>query len=521
MDVAGTEPRSELAAQRAAPGTERLKLLLVVLSVVLAYTPALGADFLNYDDPWLWVNNPYLAKDAWGAPVAMVFDFSRDTRLALGAEYLPVRDLFAWFETRIFGLWAPGLSAVNVALYALSLCFFRGALLRVFGGAAWVEWAVLFFALHPAHVESVAWLSGLKDVLALCFVAATLYLHASDEKARVVGVPLLALLASFSKSMSVSVLVLLLAQDLMLRRRPQARIYVPTVLALGLALGVHLYVGQIVGMIAPPLGGSRVNAFISMGPVWLRYVQLCFAPWHLSIAHDVPARTAWDLWSGLGVAFCALTLVFSALRWRANKPFAAFVWLWFFAPLAPVSQFLAPLQNRMADRYLWLSVLAPCLLLARLGTWEPLRRSVAVQRALGALVALALFAFTFDRAVTFSDSVLLFADGTRKTRHDTDAPYQLGKALEDLGRDEEAMTAFREVLARAPEGPEPDARAASNNLARLLARRGELHEAEQVLRAALARFPDDPKVRGNLVKVLDGMGRVEEAQALRAPRATP
>jgi tetratricopeptide (TPR) repeat protein len=494
----------------------------MVLSVALAYTPALGSDFLNYDDPWLWVNNPYLAKDAWRAPLAMLFDFSRETRLALGAEYLPVRDLFAWFETRVFGLWAPGLSAVNVALYALSLCFFRGALLRVFGGAAWVEWALLFFALHPVHVESVAWLSGLKDVLALCFVGATLWLHASPEaKGRAVGVPLCALLASFSKSMSVAVLALLLAQDLMLRRRPQARIYVPTVLALGLSLALHLYVGRIVGMIAPPLGGSRVNAFISMGPVWLRYAGLCLAPWHLSIAHDVPARTAWDLWSVAGVAFCALTLLWSALRLRAHKPFAAFVWLWFFAPLAPVSQFLAPLQNHMADRYLWLSVLAPCLLLARLGAGEPLRRWAPVTKALGGLVALALFAFTFDRTVTFSDSVLLFADGTRKTRYDTDAPYQLGKALEELGRDEEAMTAFREVLARAPEGPEPDAKAASNNLARLLARRGELDEAERVLRAALARFPDDPKVRGNLAKVLDGLGRAEEAQALRAAQPTP
>lgn len=496
--------------------------LLVALTAA-AYSPILGAGFLNFDDPWLIEDNPYYAPDAWRTPWVAFVDLSRDTRFALGAEYLPLRDLLGWLQSRAFGLWAPGMHCVSVALYAAALLLLRGSLLRTFGAGLGVELATLLFALHPVHVESVAWLAGQKDVLAMLFVCGALFVHAHHGPARPAAVALLLLGAGLSKSMSVGAIVLLAAQDLVKRRRLDARLYAACGVVLAAVLTLHVYVGSMVGIWALPAGGSRYTALISMGPVWLRYLALAFAPLHNSIAYDVPDRMRWDL-PALAGYVVLLGWLASALAYaRRGRARPLYAFLWFFGPLLPVSQVLAPLQNRMADRYLWLSVLAACLVYAWALEAAAARAAPRARGALtyglgGALVA-GSFALTLMRSVVFSDSLLLFSDGTRKTEHSTDAPLQLGDALEKHGRPEQACVAYREVLARAPEGPVRDARRASNALARILAKQGRLDEAEQVLRKARARFPDDPTVQGNLVKVLRGQGHFAEAEQLERTRS--
>jgi hypothetical protein len=480
----------------------RPALMLVVLAVV-AYAPVLGAGFLNYDDPWLIEHNPYMAAGAWHTPWAAFFDLSRETRLALGAEYLPLRDCLVWLETRLFGLWAPGMHAVSVALYAAALLLLRGALVRTFGARPAVELGVVLFALHPVHAESVAWLSGQKDVLALVFVGAALYVHAGAAPRRWLWVPLLVACASLSKAMSVVVLALLAAQDL-LQRRWDFRVYAGSTLAVALTLALHLHVGGRVGMLAEPAGGSLASALITMGPVWLRYIALACAPFSACIAHDVPLRTHWDGAALAGYALLALWLAHALWQLRRGARLSLFLCLWFVVPLLPVSQ-LVPLQHLMADRYLWLSVLAACLAYGFALESKPLWPVGA------AILGGAALVLTFQRAVLFSDSTLLFTHATRHTEHDTDAPLQLAQALEHDGEPDAAMLAYRSVLSRAPRGPVPDALRAANALARLLVGRGELDEASHILHDAQARAPDDPTTRDNLAKV----------QRLLAARAPP
>lgn len=495
---------------------------LLVGLVCLAYTPSLDADFLNWDDPWLIVNNPNLTPDAWDTPWRALTDLSYDARQSFGAEYLPVRDVFVWLESRLFGIAAPPMRAASLLLYLASVLFLRGALVRTFGAGLVAELTALLFALHPVHAESVAWLAGQKDLLALLFVSAALYAHAGDARARRFMVPCLVLCACFSKSMSVAVIVLLVAQDLVQKRRPDFVLYGLVCAVIAGALALHLYVGKVVSMMTAPPGGSRYTALITMGPVWLRYLALAFVPVGTSIAHDVPDRTAWDAASVLGyvvvLAWLALG-IYLALRSRMGVLYA---FLWFFGPLLPVSQVVTPIQNRMTDRYLWLSVLTPALtygwLVSKVALHVPEARQKLVRDALSAVLVVASLGLTFERALLFSDSVLLFADGVRKTERDTDAPLQLASALEAEGRVKDAIVAYEEVLRRAPEGRNYDARRAANALARIHAKAGRLHEAERLLRSALARFPEHDVTRRNLQKVLRGLGRAAEADALdRAP----
>src|SRR5690606_33704018 len=95
------------------------------------------------------------------------------------------------------------------------------------------------------------------------------------------------------------------------------------------------------------------------------------------------------------------------------------------------------------------------------------------------------------------------------------APYNLAMTLEGRGDLEGAAAAYALAIQRPCSDCEP-ARRASNNLARLLVRAGAPEEAELVLRAAVERWPSDPKARFNLVKALTRAGKAEEARALYA-----
>ena len=500
-----------------------LWLSFLVVLTCAAYGPVYDAGFLDYDDPWLIEHNPHFAPHAWDTPIRAFVDLTHEGRMSFGAEYLPLRDVLGWLESRAFGLWAPAWHTVSVLLYLGAVLLLRSALLRSLGASFGVELASLLFALHPVHVESVAWLAGQKDILALLFVCAALHVHAGHGRARPWLVPLLVLGACLSKSMSVAVIVLLGAQDLVQKRKIDLRLYAATLLVVAGALALHMMVGRIVGMVTAPAGGSRYTALITMGPVWLEYLKLAFLPCRASIAHDVPDRLSWDVPAALGYVVLAAWLAYAVTSARRGSMKPAYTFAWFLAPLAPVSQVLMPLQNRMADRYAWLSVLVPCLLAGF--AVDALRRRMTgrpVELATGALSAVlvgTLFVLTFQRATLFGDAVLLFMDGTLKTESNAVAPYQLGRALEAAQRDDEALVVYQEVLARTHGEPVILTRRASNALASIHARHGRLGEAERVLRAALARFPGDPTVRNNLAKVLRGLGRTGEAAALEVDAA--
>jgi tetratricopeptide (TPR) repeat protein len=126
------------------------------------------------------------------------------------------------------------------------------------------------------------------------------------------------------------------------------------------------------------------------------------------------------------------------------------------------------------------------------------------------------------RAGAFGNGAELFAQATRSTEG-MRAPYLLAKTLEQRGDTTGAEAAYWLTLDRLCEAPCEVARRASNNLARLLVQTGRADRAEPLLRQALQRFPDDPKMYFNLVKVLERLGKRAEALELyaRAQAAFP
>jgi tetratricopeptide (TPR) repeat protein len=499
--AAAPDPKG--AAKRAAWTAALLALVLVG-----AYAGSIRGGFLNYDDPWLIQNNPVLARPDLGALRTIWGDLTDEGRMSLGAEYLPVRDTVEWLEARVHGLDPHAMRALNLALYVGGALLFRAWLLAALGAGVAAEIAAWAFALHPAHVESVAWLAGRKDVLAFFFVGAALVAYAKeDRRARALAVPLV-VLACLSKGVAVAAPLLLPLHDLLRKRRVDWPVVAGALAgALGV-MAVHVSVGRTVHMTTGTLGGSRLAAAATMGPVFARYLAHSAWPAGLSIIQEAHPREATDLLAWLAYAPLVAWAVVGARLWSKDRRPAIALAL-FLVPMGPTSQILVSLQNVMADRYLLLPLLGPALVAGLLA-----ERAVARDRRAIALPALALaglFAVTVARAELFADSVKVFGDATEKTTLAV-PPFHVGKALEARGDVAGAEAAYREAVGREPRSEA--GRRAANSLAELCLKQGRFDEAMGLLARAVALFPDDPKVLGNLAEITARHGDAARARQL-------
>lgn len=508
-------PRGETPWRRLA--AVHWPLALILLTTVVVYLPSLAGPLLGYDDDWLVTRNTILHDPSLGALGRIWLDLSRPTRLVLGAEYLPLRDTNLWLEARLWGLDPGPLRLSQLALYLGAVTALRAALHRAWPAPIAVELATALFALHPVHAESVAWIASRKDVLALLFVALSLRAYVAERRALRWLAPVAIGLACLSKSMSVAAPALLPTLDLLARRRPDWRVLAASVAVAALSLWPHLTVGATMHMVAPPLGGSRLTAALSMGPVWLRYLGLLLYPASLSIVHEVAPLTHLTAASAAGWALLGLwAATGAALWWRRDRPLALVTFVWFAAPLAPVSQIAFPLQNAMADRYAFLSVTALGIAVgagvnAAVSQLRADWRRAAVLAAALAMGAPASRAA--ERAALFADEVALFTDAMAKAPGSCVPPYQIGVHRLEHGDVPGAITALEAALARcAP--PAETARRATTNLARALVAAGRLADAERVLRAGRAAWPDDPKQLANLMRVVARRGGHAEARSL-------
>jgi hypothetical protein len=467
--------------------------------VLLSLGISVFGGFLNWDDPWL-VENNRIARGGAASLATIVCDLSPSARRQLGAEYLPVRDISWWIEAKLHDLNPHALRATNLCLYVGAVLVFH-RLLRCLLVDGWMtNVAAWLFALHPVHVESVAWISSRKDVLALLFVGLTVLEYARRPGRRDCRLVVWVLLAVFSKSASVVLPLLLVSLDYWFGRRPHPRSIIGASVICVLAGFVHLTVGASLGMVQAPAGGSRFTALINAARSLLSYLALSLWPCELSLIHDPVVLQKWTLGAFMGVALLLSWLGFGL--WSQNKQggdrLVAFCALWFLIPLLPVT--LLSLQNLVADRYLAIAVLGPCVLIARLlhrVTFRPLRGTLA------GVAVLSLFVLSSHRAWVFRDSVLVMADAMQRSPESRRAAFQHGKALEAMGNISGALSSYREAFVRSAGGDEAAIRGALA-VARLEEARGDRVAAREMLREAEHRYPGDARVVRRLRRDFNG-----------------
>ncbi len=497
-----------------------LSLAVVVAAALAAFAAALAGGFVNWDDEWLILNNPFLRGTRH---LGEVLNPLSDRNL-LGAEYLPVRDLSNILDFRLFGTEPAGYRLGNWLLYGLAAGLSFVLLLETLGSPAAALAGALLWAVHPMHAEVVAWASARKDLLNAVFALLAAILHirsarSGSERLRwaAAGVFLLATLSKSSAAALPAVLALWEAVTGAPGTHPARRLLcalrrAAPMLAIALAGAAFNAYHQEKGWVrAEWRGGSWLaNAFLMAG-VHFRYLRQMVLPSGMAAdyALDEAAPEAAANFAGLALVLGGAAGTAWALRRRGPAGFAG---AWWFGILAPVSNVLYPLTNVSADRYAFLPGLGLCAL-AGLGWERALAASPRMAKGALAAVVVAFAVLANAQSLVWRDGIALWSRATEVSPACGRAWQNYGEALAKAGRTDEALAAFRRMTEVEPRNSSLWVHA--GNRLWQLGGRGRAKEVEAILRAAVEKA--EPGMGGPLVAlgwVLNETGRTAEAVAL-------
>jgi tetratricopeptide (TPR) repeat protein len=492
---------------------------LLLLAVGLVFAQTARHEFINYDDTEYVYENPHISRGLSVEGVVWVFTHSH------AANWHPLTGISHMLDCQLFQLNAGAHHLMSVLLHAATAILLFLLLGRMTGRCWPSALVAAIFAVHPLHVESVAWVSERKDVLSGLLFVLTLtaylgYVRRRFSLLRYSVVILLAALGLMAKPMLVTLpLVLLLLDYWPLGRmtsrgqRPATSREGPSDFSFPLILLVEklpLFLLAIASCASTiwaqgnaisgtdnfAVGWRVANAIVSYGA----YVGQLF--WPAGLAFYYPhVRSDLPL-ASVGVAAIVLLGISAValIGWR-RRPYLLVGWLWYLGMLVPVIGLVQVGAQARADRYLYLPQIGLCIALAwaavdLCASWPSRRRAFGLSAAL----ALALLTAGAWRQTSFwQNSETLWTHTLACTARNSVAHFNLGAAVKPRGRLDEAIAEYRKALAI-----KPDFVAALNNLGVALGQQGKFDEAAAQLRQAVQIDPAYASAHHNLGMALQG-----------------
>ncbi len=475
-----------------------LRALLLVAAVILAYQPVWHAGLIWDDDRHITL--PSLRS--WHGLVRIW------TQLGATQQYYPFVHSVFWVEHKLWGDAAACYHWINILLHAFSALLLAKILRQLNIPGAWL--AAGLFALHPVEVETVAWISELKNTLSGVFYlsAALAYLRFDrDRKAKFYLIALgLFLLGLGSKtviaSLPAALLVVFWWQRAKLSWKQDVLPLIPFFVAgIGSGLLTAWVERNYIGAEGSEFHFSLIERFLIAGrDVWFYLAKLIW-PVHLAFIYprwDI-SQTTW--WQYLFPA--ALALLLGLLIWRQWRGALAGL-LFFVGTLFPALGFFNVYPFRyslVADHFQYLASLGP-LVLAAVLLDKLFRRSGAAKTVSYAAILIVLGVLTWRQCGNYADSETLWRATLASTPTSTIARNNLSHALLDKGQWDASIAFSQEVLSDHPSDP-----VARNNLGFALLEKGRVDDSISNFQQAIAAQPKGPDAYYNL-----GRARLKKEQ---------
>jgi protein O-mannosyl-transferase len=483
--------------------------LWLALVTRLVYEPVFHAQFIGFDDPNYVTGNPHVLSGITVANLRWAFVTNHT------GNWNPLTWISLMLDSQFFGPRAGAFHAVNLLLHVANTLLLFLWLYHATGAKWRGALIAALFALHPLHVESVAWISERKDVLSTLFWMLALLGYTDYAKTNRVSRYFIALLlfgiGLMAKPMLVSLpCVLLLLDYWPLRRfaeRGTFRLVVEKLPFLAFSIAssaVTLLVAREQAMTSldtVPIFVRAENAALA----YTAYIGKMFWPAGLAVIypynlHPSPIHALLSLAALIIVS----TVVIST---RLHKPYLFTGWFWFLVTLAPVIGIIQAGTQAMADRWTYIPFIGLFIILAW-GGWEAssLLRLPRFVQALGVSIALALCAWLTRAQLRYwHDSIALFQHAASVTAENGVAEANLGFALAEEGRYDEAIAHYKTALHSQPRA------IIWNNLGQSLAATGKLEEAINGFQNALKLNPSFSSAHRNLALALVRTGRQQES----------
>jgi Flp pilus assembly protein TadD len=510
------KPTPEPRERRRRPGP-LIVAVAVALLAFLAFARVVGADYVSFDDPKYVTENPHVARGLTAEGLRWAFTSGH------ASNWHPVTWISHMLDAEVFGPGPAGPHAVNVLLHAASAAVLFLVFFRTTGATYRSAFVAALFAVHPLHVESVAWIAERKDVLSTLFgflgISAYISYAARPRAASYLLVTLLFTMALLSKPMWVTFPFLLLLLDTWPLGRlglgsggrgsvAARRLLVEKLpwVALSAASSAVTYLVQRAGGAMEvsetlTLPARLANALVA----YVRYLGKTIWPFDLAVFYP-HAGESLPAWQVAGAAAILVAVTVAVLRKRSH-PYLAAGWLWYLGALLPVIGLVQVGTQAIADRYTYVPLVGIFVIVAwgvpdLLTGW---RR--ALPYAAGAVLAV-LFAATVVQTGTWKDTRTLFTHAIEVSGNLAGFRSSLGYALQSEGKTDEAIAEYREALRL-----DPAHMPAIIDLAAALTARGELDEAIALSTRGLSIRSEDAELQNNFGVALKAKGQLAEAEA--------
>ncbi len=510
-----------------------IPLFLIVLTVI-AFWQVRHNDFIDLDDGLYITNNSHIKEGLTLKSIYWAFTSTQN------GQWSPVAFLSHLLDYTFFGLNAGGHHFTNLLFHTVNalLLFF---LLRRITATVWQSaFVAVIFALHPLHVESVAWVAERRDVLHALFFLLTIWAYINylekQKRGRQICVLLCFILAVMSKPMAVTLPFTLFLLDYwplgryrIGKRDQEPKLFAalsPETIGQGVPFARLLkeklslfFIGIVISLFtllfvwwtkslssleSLPLMARMENAAIS----YIEYILKVFWPNPLAVLYPHPITL--PVWKAVFATLLLLTITILVILGRKKHPYLIVGWLWYVITLLPVIGLLQTGIQSMADRFMYMPMIG-LLIMGIYGISDickkwPYRRLTLT--TLSILLLLTLTVSTRAQVKHWRNSETLFRHTLQVTNNNYLIHNILGTVLAAQGRDQEALFHFNKSL-------EINFYNADTHCNRgvLLLRKGEYREAIPSFLMALQIDRDRLQALTNLGIILSKYGKVEEATA--------
>jgi protein O-mannosyl-transferase len=444
-------------------------LLLIVLTIGLYY-PVKTHPFVNYDDNVYVTENIHIQNGLTWDTITWAF-VSYDA-----GNWHPVTWMSHALDFQLYDQDPAGHHQTSMLLHALNAVLLFWVLFRATGYAGRSCMVAALFAVHPINVESVVWIAERKTVLSMMFfllalgayrwyaskprvgrytVVAVLFALGLMAKPQIITFPFVLLLWDYWPLRRMAVGKVSTTDSAFEQKSPRALI-VEKFPLLGIAAASAVMTmkaqsagGAVLSLASTPLSIRLSNAIVS----YVRYIEKALWPVHLAPMYPHPGNSlrAWQVYGAL-LILLAMTMFVSE---RATRRYLTVGWLWFLGTTVPMIGLVQVGRQAMADRYAYLPLLGIFIMICwGVADWVEEKHLPSALLPAASCVVIAALALAAHRQIDYwADNITLWTHTIEVTAPNYIAQDDLGGALMDRNRLEEAIGHFREAAEIHPVDP--------------------------------------------------------------------
>ncbi|MDD2853501.1 MAG: tetratricopeptide repeat protein [Desulfuromonadaceae bacterium] len=486
-----------------APSKWRLPLALLLIAgiTVAVYWTVLHNGFIDFDD------EDYVTLNMVVRQGITLKGFIWSFTSFHAANWHPLTWLSHMLDVELFGLNPMGHHATSLLLHTVNAALLCALLYRLTGYLGRSVVVALLFAVHPLHVESVAWVAERKDVLSTLFWFLTIWAYGWYTRCpslkRYLSVVLLFVLGLMAKQMLVTLPIVMLLLDYW----PLSRLFagqtesqakhgsstrlliekVPFFLISAAAALITIRAQESGGAVAHGDGQSLLlsagNAFISYGT----YIRNMLWPTDLALFYPFEPSAVTVVKVAASMIILALLTGLTATQWK-KRPYLLFGWSWYLVTLLPVIGFIRVGGQALADRYTYIPLIGLFVMIVwgvaeTASSWS---KGIPTAAGIATVVLVVLSLLTVSQIRYWQNSYDLFSHALAVVDRNWLAHNNMGILLSQHNRNDEALLHFQESVRLNPNGVE-----GFRNLGNSLQMAGRSAEAVEAYRQALRINPGD------------------------------